>query len=91
MNTIASNLANARTTRTEQGGPYRRLDPVFEAKGFSRIGFRLIRRVISVRYNGEDELTPQQVAQIFVALLAISLHRLRFPLPAETLPADPVV
>jgi flagellar basal-body rod protein FlgC len=31
MNTISSNLANARTTRTEQGGPYRRLDPVFEA------------------------------------------------------------
>ncbi|HEY6557951.1 MAG TPA: flagellar basal body rod protein FlgC [Polyangiaceae bacterium] len=31
MNTIAANLANARTTRTEQGGPYRRLDPVFEA------------------------------------------------------------
>lgn len=30
MNTIASNLANARTTRTEEGGPYRRLDPVFE-------------------------------------------------------------
>lgn len=31
MNTIASNLANARTTRTEQGGAYKRLDPVFEA------------------------------------------------------------
>ena len=31
MNTVASNLANARTTRTEQGGPYKRLDPVFEA------------------------------------------------------------
>ena len=31
MNTIAGNLANARTTRTEQGGPYKRLDPVFEA------------------------------------------------------------
>jgi flagellar basal-body rod protein FlgC len=29
MNVIASNLANARTTRTEEGGPYRRLDPVF--------------------------------------------------------------
>ncbi|MCA9642361.1 MAG: flagellar basal body rod protein FlgC, partial [Myxococcales bacterium] len=24
MNTIASNLANARTTRTAEGGPYRR-------------------------------------------------------------------
>jgi flagellar basal-body rod protein FlgC len=32
MNTIASNLANARTTRTAEGGPYKRLDPVFQAK-----------------------------------------------------------
>jgi flagellar basal-body rod protein FlgC len=32
MNTIASNLANARTTRTAEGGAYKRLDPVFEAK-----------------------------------------------------------
>lgn len=32
MNALASNLANARTTRREDGeGPYRRLDPVFEA------------------------------------------------------------
>lgn len=31
MNTVASNLANARTTRTDAGGPYKRLDPVFEA------------------------------------------------------------
>lgn len=31
MNTLASNLANARTTRTAEGGPYRRADPVFRA------------------------------------------------------------
>lgn len=31
MNTLASNLANARTTSTEEGGPYRRHDPVFRA------------------------------------------------------------
>ncbi len=31
MNTIASNLANAKTTRTPQGGPYKRLDPMFRA------------------------------------------------------------
>jgi flagellar basal-body rod protein FlgC len=31
MNTLASNLANARTTRTEDGGPYQRLDPVFRS------------------------------------------------------------
>jgi len=33
MNTVASNLANARTTRTAEGGPYKRLDPIFEAIG----------------------------------------------------------
>jgi flagellar basal-body rod protein FlgC len=32
MNIIASNLANARTTSTAAGGPYRRMDPVFVAK-----------------------------------------------------------
>jgi len=32
MNIVAGNLANARTTRTAEGGPYRRLDPVFAAK-----------------------------------------------------------
>ncbi len=32
MNALASNLANARTTRSEGGGPYQRIDPVFEAK-----------------------------------------------------------
>jgi flagellar basal-body rod protein FlgC len=31
LNALASNLANARTTRTPEGGPYRRLDPVFQA------------------------------------------------------------
>lgn len=31
MNLISSNLANAQTTRTPEGGPYRRKDAVFEA------------------------------------------------------------
>jgi len=32
MNIIAGNLANARTTRGADGQPYRRIDPVFEAR-----------------------------------------------------------
>ena len=32
MNTISSNLANAETTRTEEGGPYKRKDPVFASQ-----------------------------------------------------------
>ncbi len=31
METVASNLANAESTRTPEGGPYRRRDVVFEA------------------------------------------------------------
>ena len=31
MNITSSNLANAQTTRTEEGGPYRRKDPVFQS------------------------------------------------------------
>jgi flagellar basal-body rod protein FlgC len=32
MNLISANLANMNTTRTKEGGPYRRRDPVFAAK-----------------------------------------------------------
>jgi flagellar basal-body rod protein FlgC len=32
MNTISSNLANSETTRSPEGGPYRRKDPVFAAQ-----------------------------------------------------------
>lgn len=31
MNTISSNIANAETTESEEGGPYKRRDPVFTA------------------------------------------------------------
>ena len=39
MNTIASNIANAGTTRTEQGEMYRRIDPVFKAETLDGPGF----------------------------------------------------
>jgi flagellar basal-body rod protein FlgC len=32
MNVVSSNLANTNTTRTEEGGPYVRKEPVFAAK-----------------------------------------------------------
>ena len=39
INTIASNLANAETTRTAEGGPYRRRDVVFAATDVKAPGF----------------------------------------------------
>ncbi len=32
MNTISSNIANAETTKTDQGGPYKRKDPLLAAQ-----------------------------------------------------------
>jgi flagellar basal-body rod protein FlgC len=49
MNTTASNLANSRTTRTADGGPFRRLDPVFEAVGLDRLrGLPSMQRAVSL-------------------------------------------
>lgn len=62
MNTIASNLANARTTRGADGGPYRRLDPIFEAVPMSRTS-ELGRSVATVRVKEirQDDRSGQMV------------------------------
>jgi hypothetical protein len=41
------------------------LEPVYELKGFTRIGFRMIRRVIVVQTD--EELSQQQIAQLSAA------------------------
>ncbi|MEM9692972.1 MAG: flagellar basal body rod protein FlgC [Myxococcota bacterium] len=63
MNIIASNLANARTTRTEQGGPYRRLDPVFEARSVDPGSFDpVMRQVRTVEMSRvEEDPNPGQL------------------------------
>jgi flagellar basal-body rod protein FlgC len=37
VNTISSNIANAQTTRTDEGGPYRRREVVFKAINFNDV------------------------------------------------------
>lgn len=38
LQSIATNMANARTTRTAEGGPYKRQVPVFEAEELNESG-----------------------------------------------------
>jgi flagellar basal-body rod protein FlgC len=60
MNVIASNLANARTTRGADGTPYKRLDPVFQAKPVSPGSFDpVLRQVNSVELTGVRPDTTQ--------------------------------
>ena len=37
VNVISSNIANANTTRTDEGGPYRRREVVFKAFNFNKV------------------------------------------------------
>jgi flagellar basal-body rod protein FlgC len=60
LQTIASNLANARTTRTDAGGPYARRAPVFEATSIDSFGDELDRALSSVTVSRIDQ-TPDAV------------------------------
>lgn len=49
MEAVASNLANAKTTRTDEGGPYRRRSPVFAARALDNAAGRTTGALRSVR------------------------------------------
>lgn len=68
MNAVASNLANARTTETPEGGPYRRIDPVFRAEPVSTrfesfVGDPVAEQVyvVTVPEIRQDETPPQTI------------------------------
>ncbi|HEB90867.1 MAG TPA: flagellar basal body rod protein FlgC [Deltaproteobacteria bacterium] len=61
MTVTASNIANAETTRTAAGGPFRRRDPVFETKRIgSPFAGTLARklRAVAVSRIQEDQRDP---------------------------------
>ena len=61
MTVTASNIANAQTTRTSEGGPYRRRDPVFESQPVgSSFASTLSRklRAVAVTRIAEDQRDP---------------------------------
>lgn len=56
LQTVASNMANARTTRTADGGPYKRRAPVFQASMIDRFGDMM-----------DQELSQVQISEIDTA------------------------
>jgi flagellar basal-body rod protein FlgC len=66
INTVAANIANAQTTRTPDGGPYKRRDVVFAATDVKQAGFgdvldRAALKGVKVAAVVEDNTAPQQV------------------------------
>lgn len=60
MTITASNLANAESTRSAEGGPYRRRDPVFEAQPLDPFASRMERKLNTVQLTriAEDGRAP---------------------------------
>jgi flagellar basal-body rod protein FlgC len=67
VNVLASNIANAETTRTPEGGPYKRKDVVQIAKetpsSFSSVLDRMSLSKPSVQAVVEDQSEPKKVYQ----------------------------
>ena len=60
MNTISSNIANADTTRTEEGGPYRRKDPIFAAQTERESFGSILENEFDRNVQGVDVVTVQE-------------------------------
>ena len=55
LQTVASNMANARTTRTEEGGPYKKQMPLLEAVRDEPFGSEMDRAMSRVEVMGVVE------------------------------------
>ncbi len=58
MNVIASNLANASTTKTPEGGPYKRRDVVFESVPVSEFG-----KVLNSKMDGAQGVKVTEIVE----------------------------
>ena len=65
MNVVSSNLANSHTTRTEEGGPYKRKEVVFESKPLKSSFQEMVNSQIKGKLSGvtvtgiiEDQSPP---------------------------------
>jgi flagellar basal-body rod protein FlgC len=68
MNTISSNIANINTTRTPEGGPYRRKDVILEAMPDARNFGEL------VTMPPNDNLQRVQVTDVYVDQNAVDMR-----------------
>jgi len=76
VNTISSNIANAQTTRTDEGGPYRRREVVFKAINFNDVyNKELGENTQSASY--EDPLNEGELgAKVNPAIMSVAVDKI---------------
>jgi flagellar basal-body rod protein FlgC len=76
VNVISSNIANAQTTRTDEGGPYRRREVVFKAVNFNDVyNSMLADKTESMGY--EDPLDEDQFGKkVNPAIMSVKVDKI---------------
>ena len=89
VNTISSNIANAQTTRTDEGGPYRRKEVVFKAIDFNEYYNKAIAQSTnSAKF--EDPLSEGDLGKIVnPAIMSVIVDKISRDDSAAKLKYDP--
>jgi len=89
VNTISSNIANAQTTRTDEGGPYRRKEVVFKAIDFNEYYNKALgKNTKSAKY--EDPLNEGDLGKIVnPAIMSVIVDKISRDDSAPKLKFDP--
>jgi flagellar basal-body rod protein FlgC len=76
VNTISSNIANAQTTRTEEGGPYRRKEVVFRSIDFNQEYNKALQKM-SNSATYEDPLSQGEFgAKVDPAIMSVVVDKI---------------
>lgn len=76
MNIISSNIANAQTTRTAEGGPYRRQDVIFKAFDFNKeLNAELKKRNQMAEYENPID-DPDAPRDAFPAVMGVRVDKI---------------
>ncbi|MEA1917208.1 MAG: flagellar basal body rod protein FlgC [Campylobacterota bacterium] len=76
VNVISSNIANAQTTRTEEGGPYRKRSVVFQAVDFNKVlQDKMLNKTDSLGFSDPLEL-GQEGKKVDPAIMSVIVDKI---------------
>ncbi len=75
INIISSNIANANTTRTAEGGPYRRRSVIFKATDFSEILNRKIKEDSNMLVYENPLNDPSSQKDADPSIMSVVVHK----------------
>lgn len=75
LNIISSNIANANTTRTAEGGPYRRRSVIFKATDFSEILNRQVKEDSNLLEYENPLNDPSSQKDAHPSIMSVVVHK----------------